>query len=244
MKKRFLLIFILLFLIINVSALTVQIDTSVDLVHPIRLDDYPSNGIYCNISLFDPDNIELVDFAPMTNQFEKHNYTVDAVNNSKLGNYIYDVTCTTGLSNKTESFEYEVTTTGGDFSIAQSVVYVIFLIAIIGAFCLSLYGSIKIPFRNQRADDGRIINVNDLKYLKIFSIVISYILLMFAFGVTRSILANYLYLGGAHTVFTWLYWLLFSFLWPLIVISLLLTVVYYLQGLKISEALERGVPIR
>ena len=104
MKKLFILFLFAILLVVNVSALTVKRDTSIDLSHAVRIDDFPSSAIECNISLFDPDNMELVDFQPMTNQFEKHNYTVDATNHSKLGKYCYDITCTTGPSNKTEGF--------------------------------------------------------------------------------------------------------------------------------------------
>ena len=116
MIKKYIFLFVIIFLVATTNALTVQIDTAVDIVHPVRIDEFPSNDINCNISLFDPDNVELIDFQPMTNQFEKHNYTVDATNNSKLGTYTYDITCTTGPSNKTDSFTYDVTTTGGEFS--------------------------------------------------------------------------------------------------------------------------------
>ena len=83
-----------------------------------------------------------------------------------------------------------------------------------------------------------------MKYLKIFLMVISYILLMFIFGIVRSITANYLSINGAYRLFNFLFFLMFSFMYPLFVTSLILTVVMYLSSKKLQKALERGVPIR
>ena len=112
MIKKYLLTIIVLLLIVNISALTVRQNRAVDIRHPIRIDEFPSAGIDCNISVFDPDNEFLVNFAPMTNNYSSHNYTLNPGSTNKIGIYQYDITCTTGLSNKTESFELEVTPTG------------------------------------------------------------------------------------------------------------------------------------
>jgi len=161
-----------------------------------------------------------------------------------LGIYSWVAFCCDGTSCAGGYGSFEVTQTGSVLSTAQGIIYIVFLIVILVIFTFSLAGAIKIPFNNHRDSSGKIISVNDLKYVKIFLMVISYILLLFIFGITKSIMENFLFLDNASKVFSWLYWIMWSFMWPIIVLSLLLTLVYFLQGLKIKTSLERGVPLR
>jgi len=110
--KQYIFLILIMLLVVSVNAKTFEQDTEIDLKHPVRIDDFPSDSLSCNISVFDPDNEILIDFETMTNNYEFHNFTLDAGNTTKIGDYLYDITCTTGASNKTESFEFEITPSG------------------------------------------------------------------------------------------------------------------------------------
>jgi hypothetical protein len=138
MIKKYFLIIGMLLLVSTMSALVVKQNDAVDLVHPVRIDDFPNSAIDCNISIFDPSNVEVVDYAEMTNDYEKHNYTFD--NASQLGTYTYDITCSTGASNKTESFDFEVTSTGkSQVSVWQNSILIIFVVLAMFLFALGFY---------------------------------------------------------------------------------------------------------
>ena len=197
----------------------------------------------CNITIWYENNSLLVDNQPMSYNPNYYNYTLTSSQTKKIGNYFASVICV-GNTTGSSTFSFEITPTGSTLSIAQGIVYIIFLVAIIFLFSLSLYGSIKIPWSNGRTPDGRIISINDMRYLKLFLIVVSYLLLMFMTGITQSIMTNFLFLQGAGKVFNWLYWILFSMLWPVIVVSIIVGVATWLGNLKIKKSLERGVPLR
>jgi len=118
------------------------------------------------------------------------------------------------------------------------------MLLLVFIFIMCLYGAIRLPYKNKRADDGRLVSVNDLKYLKVFLYTLSYILLMFIFGIGRSLSANFLYLNGLERIFNFLFWILFSFLWPLMVLSIILTIIIYLDDKRLKKAMMRGVPFR
>lgn len=224
------------------DGLTVQQNRNIDLKHPVRINDYPSDDLLCNISILDPNNNHLVDFQPMTNDYDEHNYTL--TNTSVIGEYTYDITCTTGSVNKTESFNFYVTPTGSRIDTAESIIYIIFVGGLIFTFLLLLYGSIKIPYRHSRSDDGKIIDVNQVRYFKVVCIVFAYLILMAIFGILRQITANYLFLNQAHKTFQWLFWFMLSFTFPTIVVSLVFMLVLFIENKRVQKAIFRGVPVR
>ncbi|KKM06195.1 hypothetical protein LCGC14_1746450, partial [marine sediment metagenome] len=124
-------------------------------------------------------------------------------------------------------------------------IYIVFIVASIFAFLVSLFFAIKIPWKESRGAEGEIINWNEMKKSgKLFAIVISYALLLFIFGMTKSIMVNFLSFDNASNVFNWLYWLLWAGIWPLMVTSLIIGIINLLTGKKMREAFNRGVPFR
>lgn len=207
------------------------------------------NGTFCdrcNISSVDlPNGTIALQNLEMTKRDSDFNFTIANTSLEDLGRYRVNGFCDFGSDvRKTWVYVFDVTATGNILSTGESIIYVIFLVAIIFTFMIALFGAVKIPFRNRKDPLGNIIDTNNMKFLKIFLIAICYALLMFIFGVTRSILANYLFLNGAFKVFNWLFYLMLAFVWPLIVLSFLFTLLLVLDNRKIQNALERGVPIR
>ncbi len=201
------------------------------------------NCTFVNVTTVRLPNTTIVNINGNMTEFQNtYNFTFGTT--ELLGTYIYTTCGDPDGIFTCESSDFVITATGSILSTGESIIYIIFLIAIIFTFCLCLYGATVIPFKDGRNPEGRIISINDLKYLKIVLIVFSYLLLMFIFGITRSITANYLFTNGAHKVFNFLYFVMFSFLWPGMVLALLLTVIYFLNGVKLKKALNRGVPIR
>ena len=176
----------------------------------------------------------------MDKNVNSYNYSFGST--SALGNYFYTtcgdpngiVTC--------ESVSFEVTTIGSNVTTGQSLLYVIALIGMFGLFGLSLWGAIKLPFGNWKNPEGHIIGINDLKYLKIFCIVISYIILMFIFAILKRVTEVFLFWNGAYRLFNWAYWIMFSFMFPLIIISIIFTIILFLTSQRLKKALTRGLP--
>lgn len=180
----------------------------------------------------------------MTNlggQTHLYNYT----NTSTLGTYTFswnpsckdcaEVNC--GNS-------FEITPNGYTLSTSQGILYIVFIIGMFGAFILLFYGAIVIPYKNQRADDGSVVGINQMKYLKIFCIIFSYLCLMFISGMLQSIFSNFLLFDNASQFFYTIYWILLSLLFPGIVLSMLFMFINFLNDKKINDALMRGVPFR
>lgn len=161
-----------------------------------------------------------------------------------LGNYIYTTCGDVDGILTCESVSFIVTTTGSILSTAQGIVYIVFLIAVLFIFSLSLYGAIKIPWKHTTNTEGKIIGINDLKYMKIILWTFTYMVALFGLGITNAIMNNFLFWTGASIVFNWLYWILFSFLFPVMVFSIVMVIITILTNLKFKSAFERNVPLR
>lgn len=239
-KRLFILTLLLLIipLVIAVETLgTFQQDKDVELIQVC------DNCTYVNLTTVQVPNSSLLNLETnMSRTGRTYNFTFQ--NTESIGDYIYTtcgdpdgvVTC--------ESVNFKITASGNDLGIAESLVYIIFLGVLIFVFMFFLYGSIRIPFKNQRGDDGKIVSINDMKYLKVCCMVGSYLMLMSIFGIMRQITANYLFLSAANKIFHWMFFFMLSFTFPIIVLSLILILVMFIDNNKIKNALIRGVPLR
>ncbi len=199
----------------------------------------------CNITISYENSTIMIDNANLTNlQNGFFSITLGTNETTPTGIFSGRANCVDGERNATTTFNYKVTTTGTDISIAEAILYVLAILLMSVVLFFTIMGSINIPFRNPKSDDGRVIDLNKLKYLKVFFIVISYLLLMFIFGTARSITANFLDYDNASAFFNFAYWFMLSFLYPTIVVSLIVTVVVFLTDRKWRKAMQRRLPLR
>ncbi len=246
--KKILVIFMLALLIFPIvsAQLIFRKGEPVELKIPANVDgSILSATALCTINVKYPNGTYLLDNETMNNLNNgEFNVSINDSQTTALGDYESSIFCVDGGQNGTSTFSFGETNSGSDLSTGQSIVYVIFLMATMFTFFIALFGAIRIPFKNTVNPEGQVVSVNDLKYLKVFLIFICYVLLLFIFGITKSITENFLFLNGAHKVFQFLYAIMWAFIIPFIIVGLVLTLVLFLQSKKISGALERGVPIR
>ncbi len=247
MKYKIIISLILTILVLPLLvAQTYEANTTINFKVPFEVNgSIASSSATCNISITDPNSNFIKQNHSMTNlNAGDFNITLFSNQTGFLGEYDWTAFCCDGVFCAGGVGIFTVTRTGNQISTGEAIVYLIFLFAIMFAFGLSLFGAIKIPYNNPRGEQGDIISINDLKYVKVFLIVLSYLLLMFIFGVTRAITANYLFLNGAHKVFNFLFMLMFYFTWPIIVCSIIFTFILFINGKKMKHILSRGVPLR
>lgn len=206
-----------------------------------------NNCTYCNLtSLKYPDSSYLFagPFIEMTKVGTYYFYNLSSVYTSNLGIYKYCYDCGNPDENTVGCIDFEITPTGFELSTSKGILYLVFIIAAMIIFLLSLYGAIKLPFSNARNEEGRIIGMNELKYLKIFLFVVSYISLMFIIGLLRGVTYNYLNDLGVYRFFNWLFWIMFTLMFPIMVVSMFVALTNFIQDKKINEALQRGIRFR
>lgn len=246
-KVIYLLLFVFLLLpVVNADIDKYRQDTTIPFVHIIRLQGAADDNIVANITITDPNEKILVGFQPMTyNSVNKtFNYTLPASQTQTLGIYQRCITSAGGGLNDTTCFDFEITPTGSQFSTAQSIIYGLALILGLFLFSLSLYGAIIIPWRNTTSEDGFVIGMNQLKYVKLFLWFVSYMFLIWVAFFIWNITYGFLNFGVAANFFRGVFYFLLSGVLPIFVMFIIITIVRFLDDRKLSKALKRGLPFR
>lgn len=247
MKRNILILFIVLLLVSSVSGeiILFRQGEPVRISHPIRIDGAPSSSIVANITVKQPVSNIITAVSNMTynSNILEHEISLNSGNSSKIGVYEYCISGTNGTVSDTECFEYEVTITGVKPSTSQGIIYFFLGSLSIIFFGLTLFGAIKIKWKNPRNDRGVILGINDLKYLKLFLWFVSYLILIFIFFSFRhvSFIANW---DVAGNFFNGTFWFLIVFLLPIFILTVTSAFVSFFADKKILRLIERGFKVR
>ena len=207
------------------------------------------NGTYCDgtsecsISIIYPNGTLLINNQTM-GKLNPGVQNITLNDSSILGSYTAPVTCIQSGFADDSVIEFSITPTGDEISTAQGIIYLVVLFASFLMLGLCFYGGLKIPFKNIRNDEGRIISINDFKFIKILLLGLSYILLMWVFFLLKIISQAFLNLGVTTALFNFLFWFMLSGLFPIFVIFIFFALVLFLEDKKLQKALLRGLPVR
>lgn len=247
MKKIFILIILGIFFINLVIAQDFIFKQGE--IAEIKLPVYNNNfsecvGCSCTLSIVYPNGSVMVENNLTSFSKGYANFTLFPYNTNIPGEYNGEMECNNGADYGFSTFNFKITPTGTELTTAQGLINIIFLISSFIIFTLCFFGAVHFPFGNNRDYDGAIISINDFKYVKVFLICITYVMLLFIVGLLRGITYSYLWDLGVYKFFNWIYWILFSFLWPLMICMFLFSLILFINDKKINKALRRGLPIR
>ena len=248
----FLLGIILLSAIISAEAVVISQDLGTHKIStPLELIQVCSNDTSicdsCNISTVKyPNSSILIQAVQMTKRTSEldFNHTLNNSQINTVGEHIASGYCTSGTQFMIWRYTFTVTRSGEDLTTAQAILYFLALITSLFIFCLTLWGSLTIQWGHMRNADETIVSVNDWRFAKIFLIAMTYVLLTFIFGVVFKITSNFLFLDTASAMFEWMYWVMLSLMYPLIVLVFIISFVIFLNKKKMRDALERGAILR
>lgn len=142
MKYKILLLFFGMFLISLISvtsAQTLKQNTESDVLIVCINNGYCSPTAVCNASIFDPDNIIIIDGVQATQSLSRaqYNITLNSTQTSKVGQYQVSGFCKDGSVAKEIDFNFEVTPNGKTYNTGDSLIYIfisIFLISMMIVF--------------------------------------------------------------------------------------------------------------
>lgn len=233
------LIYSLLFLIMFIglaSAEIYRLDTNITIVQTC------ANCTYMNFTSITLPNSTVVQFdLNMTRNGPKfiQYYFVD-----KVGKYVVTICGDVNGILTCNDYDFTVTPSGDELSPGQGMLYLGVFIVSLFIFFLALYGAINIPWTNERDEEGYILNVSKLKYVKIFLMVFSYTIGILITFLLYNITWGYFNFNVASNIFYVFYWLLISLFFPIIVVALLMVVIMFVNDSKLHEAIQRGIPIQ
>jgi len=248
MNKLILLFIGLMLFLPLASAVEVEVD---DIFKFDQQVDYKkpcfNNGTFCsptatcNATITSPNSSIVIDNKLMTNNVAYHNISLSSNDVNVLGIYTVDMTCVDSSLNGANTFYFKITPSGDEISTAQGLVYSVLFVLTVVVLMLTLYGSFRFPWKNNRNEDGEVIGVNELKYLKLFCVAFSYVLLILINWMAYTLAYGYLSFNFMANFFYTIYWILLSLAVPLLVILVVIVIVKFIDDKKIWDAFGRGI---
>lgn len=145
------------------------------------------NATQVNISTISyPNSTMIILNQPMDKNSNTFNYTF--CSNSVIGTYIYDYNDNNG---NVFVNSYKITPSGKETDISQAILYTVFLFIILLLDLLILYLIIVLPSKDEKDDEGIIVRVIRLKYLRIFLIGIFYPMIIVTLNLVLSLSVNF-----------------------------------------------------
>lgn len=235
------ILIVLLLVVPTISAQIYQQSTDIDLKVPFEVDGSAANSsAQCNVSIKYPNSTYLKNNAGMTNGGAgEFNITLSTDETSSLGEYEWVAFCCQ-LSNCAAGYgSFEVTPSGTVPTTAQGIVYLLSLLVVGGLFLLSLYGAITLKWGNPRASTGKVLEISDLKYLKVGLWFISYLLFIFILAIMKGVTGNFLVFNDAYRFFSVTFEISLRMIIPILLGSLGIIIFNVFADKKLYEDLSR-----
>ena len=142
------------------------------------------------------------------------------------------------------AYTFNITNTGTEATVAQAIIYFIAILLLSALFSFCFYWAVSLPWNHTRDEEGYILQFNDLRYVKLMMWFVSYILLIGISWLAYNITWGLLSFNTAGNIFNFVYWFLISLLFPILVLFAITTVVNFIFGKKLQDAMRGGIRLK
>lgn len=208
----------------------------------------PSPNTLCNITTLNypsPLQIPMLVNSPMTQSiYPIWNITVP--DTSIQGTYQGTQHCCQGGVCGDQDFTFDITGQGNNApTTSQSILYALMFIFSVLFFLGTLILGIYLPYDNRKDEfTGYILAVDNVKYIKLISLAVSYLMMMLMFYLGWQISNVYLDLDFLSNLLQYAFYFTAVALLPLFMIGVYLVIANAVRDHKIGDQLQRGFSVR
>lgn len=238
-RINYLIVFAFLLLLLPLSS-GEKVDTDLALISQC------TNSTYSNLTYarYISDSVYLVSSEKvMTKNGIYYNYTIPAVNNTKVGTIEYGYRCDVNGEEVSAGNQVFVSLMGEELETGQGILYIVMVIGLMLLLSITIYGAFAVPWKNNRNENEEVISINDLKYLKVVAWIFAYLELLFIISILKN-LSGYLLIEGTYAFFNTAYFFLLIAMLPFFPLLIFFTIIIWLSDKKTQRAIERGIPVR
>lgn len=174
-----------------------------------------ANCTFNNItSVISSNSTELITNVVMTRDGTNYNYTLLSNNTNVLGSYNVNGFGDPNGVNEVWAYTFDVTKNGTVLETSESLIFILLTLAFFVFFLLSFYFALATPYSNEANNQGMVIKVTKLKYVKLFFIMLSYILFIVFLNSLIGISDNFVSLTLFAGIIGFLFQILNFLAWP------------------------------
>lgn len=208
----------------------------------VNLKQICANCTFVNItSVIYPNSSIASTNISMTKSGTDYNATFCKTND--FGEYIVNGFGDPNSLNTIFNYNFYINGIGSEINSAQSLLYFILIGGIAVVLIFTIIGAIMIKWQNPRDDDGYIIGINDLKYMKVVLWIFVYLEVLFLIFILRNISGGYLTTEGTYSFFNLIFNIMLIGLLPMFPLVIFFTAVIWISDKKTLKAISRGIPI-
>jgi len=212
-----------------VSSQTYKINSVIDL-------KIPTNASSCNVTVTFPNSTNVIynqTMSTFNTGYANYTFTNSLLN----GEYDYYSNCGSGYIQVTGNGDVLTT----PMALLYSLIWIVCFLMFVG---LLIYG-IAADGNNKRDEmTGYVLDVSNVKYLKIFSLAFCYVILLFLSYFTWMICFAYLDFAFIASIFQFIFYGMAGLTLPLFILFVYLLIANAIRDSKIKEELGRGLRVK
>ncbi len=203
-----------------------------------------SSDTTCFFDLFNQHGEHIIDHRQLVFQTDHWDINVTAGNFTELGEYSYLAVCNSSAIGGFTSAPLMITQTGTELTEAKAIVFTALLFILVFLFAVNIGGITLLPSRNTRGEDGELISISSLKYLRSVLFGTAYLIVLAIMFISSNFALAYLETGLFGSVLFVIFQIMMIALLPMFVIWFVFILASIFRDIKIKGMLERGVDMR
>jgi len=200
-----------------------------------------NNTVNCTFELYNESGKEQFRVESMEFETEDWEVIISGENFTRVGQYNYLVDCSTANFGGFVYYGFKVTPSGVELTTARAVIYSTLFFILIFTLVSTIVGAIALPPSNTKDEEGNIMSISYLKYLRAVCIMFGWMILIAIFFISSNL--AFAYLGEelfANILFT-LYGICFGITPVIVIVWFVWIFVSIFQDKKIKKLIERGI---
>jgi len=201
-----------------------------------------NNCSYCNFTSVKYPNSTNILTNVITTQDETYfYYDFGKGNTSVLGVYTYCYDCGNALNSATGCLEFEVNGTGQELTQQKAILYVVLFGLLIFLFVVNLVVIPFLPSGDDRDEEGTLVSINQLKYVRPVLYVTAYLILTSIMFISSNISLAYLGTTLFGNFLFMAFKIMFALALPMTTFWFILIVYNVFKDKEMKGYLERGI---
>ncbi len=203
-----------------------------------------SPSAYCNMTIKYPNSTASINDLRMTNNNNGiFNITIPSSNVEILGDYNWDMFCCDNADCGEAHGIFKITKSGGEISQEKAIVYIAMIALLVIIFLLCLAGVGWLPDSNAQDEDGMILSINKLKYVRSILYAVAYALLIGIIFLASNVSYLFLETPMMGNFLFMVYRVMMYLAFPMVVVWFIFIFVKMYNDKEIKNMLDKGIPV-